>query len=42
MDVVSIPARPLACVALTIVHRASVIQAGKQIVQLFKERYREM
>jgi hypothetical protein len=34
--VVSIPVRPLARVALKIVHRVPVIQAGKQAVELFR------
>jgi hypothetical protein len=42
MGVVSIPMSPLAHVILKIVHRASVIQTVKQIVQLFIENYTEM
>jgi PHP family Zn ribbon phosphoesterase len=39
--VLSTPAHPLKCVILRIVHRALVIQAVKQIVQLFRKRYTE-
>jgi hypothetical protein len=39
--IISITVHPLMRVALKIMHRAPVIQAGKQIVQLFRERYTE-
>jgi hypothetical protein len=37
MGIILIPVRPLARVVMKIVHCASVIQADKQIVQLFRE-----
>jgi hypothetical protein len=39
MDVISVPARPLECVVSRTMHRASVNQMVKQIVQLFREKY---
>jgi hypothetical protein len=39
--IISFPVRPLVHVALKTVHHAPVIQADKQIVQLFRERYTE-
>jgi hypothetical protein len=36
--VLSTPAHPLKCVVLRIVHRELVIQAVKQIVQLFRKK----
>jgi hypothetical protein len=41
MGVVSILMHPLAHVTLKIMHHVPVIQANKQIVQLFRERYTE-
>jgi hypothetical protein len=40
-NVISIPMCPLAQVTLKDMHQASVIQAGKQTIQLFRERYTE-
>jgi hypothetical protein len=39
--VVLIQVHPLKHVVSRVVHRASVIQIGKQVVQLFRERYTE-
>jgi hypothetical protein len=39
--VVLIQVHPLKHVVSRAVHRASVIQIGKQVVQLFRERYTE-
>jgi hypothetical protein len=39
--IVLIPARPLTRVTSKIVHHATVIQVGKQTIQLFRERYTE-
>jgi phage tail sheath protein FI len=41
MSVDLVPVRPLECIILRIVHRATVVQMVKQIVQLFRERYTE-
>jgi hypothetical protein len=41
MGVLSTPVQPLECVALRIVHRASVIQTVKQTIQLFRKWYPE-
>jgi hypothetical protein len=41
MVVVSIQAHPLKHAISRVVHHASVIQTGKQDVQLFRERYTE-
>jgi hypothetical protein len=38
MGVLSIPARPLECIVLRIVHRVPVIQTVKQTVQPFREK----
>jgi hypothetical protein len=41
MGSVSIPAHPLECATLKVVHRALVIQTVKQTAPLFRERYTE-